>query len=173
LYGASKALAALGDPHWRGHYAHYPTMYQALKTDKAYLGYANLLRMKKLYAVAGNDAQALKEEAGEMLLGDPFLDLQPTATGTNACTAPAWDRMKAYVGGDKVSFAGHQYVAAYWSEDSEPDRNSGGPRLGSCRRRVTANALGSRRGMPGSPGISIKWGRCMSGRMGISIRARM
>jgi hypothetical protein len=75
LYGSSKALAAMGDPHWRGHYAHAPTVYQELKNNSGYLGKGHLLRMKKQFALSGSDAFLLKENAGEMLLGDPFMDL--------------------------------------------------------------------------------------------------
>jgi hypothetical protein len=82
LYGSSKALASLGDPTWRGHYAHFPTMYSAMKVGKKYLGAANFDRMKKLYSLTG-DNESLMEQTGEMLMGDPFMDLNPTTT----CTA--------------------------------------------------------------------------------------
>jgi len=61
LYGSSSALASLGDPHWRGHYAQYPTMYQALKA-KSYLGKAHFAQLKKLYAIAGTSDYDLKGE---------------------------------------------------------------------------------------------------------------
>jgi hypothetical protein len=78
LYGTSKSVASLGDPHWRGHYAHYPTMYESLKLggNTAYLGSANKLRLNRLYAEAG-DKLGLKENSAEMLFGDPFMDLRP------------------------------------------------------------------------------------------------
>jgi hypothetical protein len=88
LYGSSSALAALGDPHWRGHYAHYPTLYQALKA-KTYLGKAHLTQLKKLYAIAGTSDYDLKEQAGEMLMGDPFMDLSGFYDGFDAGT-PRW-----------------------------------------------------------------------------------
>ena len=75
LYGAASTLAVLGAPHWRGHYSHYPTMYKALKTDRAYLGRAHFVRMQRQYDLAGADPYNLKEQGGEMLLGDPFMDL--------------------------------------------------------------------------------------------------
>jgi hypothetical protein len=79
LYGTSKTVASLGDPHWRGHYAHYPTMYESLKLggNGAYLGSANKVRLDRLYAQSAGDKLALKENSAEMLLGDPFMDLRP------------------------------------------------------------------------------------------------
>jgi hypothetical protein len=88
LYGSSSALAALGDPHWRGHYAQFPKIYQALK-GKTYLGKAHMAQMKALYAIAGTNPLELREHAGEMLLGDPFMDLSGYFDGFDAGT-PRW-----------------------------------------------------------------------------------
>jgi hypothetical protein len=74
LYGSSNAVAVMGDPFWRAHYAHYPTMYKLMRLAGQYLGAAHLAQMKKQYAVASNWAE-LRENGGEMLLGDPFMDL--------------------------------------------------------------------------------------------------
>jgi hypothetical protein len=85
LYGTSQALAVLGDPTIRGHYANYPVLYSALKTGAvSYLGAAHLKQMQQNYADAGyeqcvasagtNCGYDLSENASEMLLGDPFLD---------------------------------------------------------------------------------------------------
>jgi hypothetical protein len=78
LYGSSKAVASLGAPQWRGHYGHYPTVYEALKLGgaTAYLGSANKARLDRLYAQSGNKWD-LKENANEMMFGDPFMDLRP------------------------------------------------------------------------------------------------
>jgi hypothetical protein len=76
----------MGDPTGRGHYANYPVVYAALKTGAAsYLGAAHHARMLQNYADAGYDqcvassgsncGYNLSENASEMLLGDPFLDL--------------------------------------------------------------------------------------------------
>lgn len=88
LYGSSSALAGLGDPHWRGHYAHFPTVYQSLK-EKTYLGKAHLAQLKRLYAIAGTSPWELREHAGEMLVGDPFMDLSGYYDGFDAGT-PRW-----------------------------------------------------------------------------------
>jgi len=76
LYGSSQALAVMGDPFWRGRFAHYPTLWHHLVTQGSYLGKAHYLRMKRLYCEANNDPWVLREKGMEMLLGDPFLDLE-------------------------------------------------------------------------------------------------
>lgn len=73
LYGSSKALAVAGDPHVRGHNANFPIIYRELKVNHAYLGQAHHTRMIQNYADAG--PSDLRENAAEMLLGDPFMDL--------------------------------------------------------------------------------------------------
>ena len=45
------------------------------RVGKAYLGQAHLLRMKQNYADAGSDPAGLPEEAAELLVGDPFMNL--------------------------------------------------------------------------------------------------
>ncbi|WP_437675336.1 LamG domain-containing protein [Sorangium sp. So ce131] len=77
LYGSSKAVAAMGDPFWRGHYAHHPTIFRELKVNGSYLGAAHLVRMKRLYDSAGTSPWELREHGMEMLVGDPFLDFTP------------------------------------------------------------------------------------------------
>jgi hypothetical protein len=74
LYGPSSAIAVLGDPFWRGHYAHHPTLYKQMRVGGSYLGAAHLARMKKQYAISTNWYE-LRENGMEMLLGDPFMDL--------------------------------------------------------------------------------------------------
>jgi hypothetical protein len=76
LYGSSKAIAAAGEPFWRVHYGHWPLMYKEMKLNGAYLGAAHLTRMKRLYALS-SDKWTLKDNGSEMLLGDPFMDLNP------------------------------------------------------------------------------------------------
>ena len=86
LYGQSQALAVLGDPTQRGHAGNFPVVYATLKTTPgAYLGRAHRAQMLKNYADAGyeqcvaannaNCGYTVSETASEMLLGDPFLDL--------------------------------------------------------------------------------------------------
>jgi hypothetical protein len=79
LYGSSKAVASLGAPAWRGHYGHYPTMYESLKLGgaTAYLGSANKARLDRLYAQSAGNKWELKENTNEMMFGDPFMDLRP------------------------------------------------------------------------------------------------
>jgi hypothetical protein len=77
LYGSSRAIAALGDPFWRVHYAHFPTIYHALKQEGSYLGAAHFARMKKLYDISGSSPWELRDQGMEMLVGDPFMDLSP------------------------------------------------------------------------------------------------
>jgi hypothetical protein len=73
LYGSSQAIAASGDPFWRGHDAFYPTMYLYLKsTPGSYLGRAHLERNKAQFARSGGDGE-LREQGMEMLAGDPFM----------------------------------------------------------------------------------------------------
>jgi hypothetical protein len=74
LYGQSNAIAVMGDPFWRGHYAQYPTIYKLMRLSGQYLGAAHLAQMKRQYAVSTNWYE-LRENAMEMLLGDPFMDL--------------------------------------------------------------------------------------------------
>ncbi len=88
LYGKSRALAVLGDPTARGHYGNFPVVYATLVQGGAtgYLGAAHLAQMKQNYTDAGyeqcmasagtNCGYTLSENASEMLLGDPFLDLK-------------------------------------------------------------------------------------------------
>jgi len=77
----------LGDPTQRGHYGNFPVVYEALKTGAAaYLGAAHRAQMLQNYRDAGyeqcvtdggtNCGYTLSENGSEMLLGDPFLDLQ-------------------------------------------------------------------------------------------------
>jgi hypothetical protein len=74
LYGPSNAISVMGDPFWRGHYAHYPTMYKAMRLSGTYLGAAHFLRMKQQYAISSNWYE-FRENTMEMVLGDPFMDL--------------------------------------------------------------------------------------------------
>lgn len=75
LYGASAAIAGSGDPFTRGHYGNHPTVWQRMQADGDYLGKAHLERMKVNYASSGNEWE-LRENGMEMLVGDPFIDLQ-------------------------------------------------------------------------------------------------
>ncbi|MDD5312697.1 MAG: putative Ig domain-containing protein [Dehalococcoidia bacterium] len=74
LYGNSQAVAGSGDPFTRGHYANHPTVWSRLVTFGDYLGKAHLERMKVNYA--SSDSASLREWSMEMLVGDPFVDLQ-------------------------------------------------------------------------------------------------
>jgi hypothetical protein len=76
LYGSSNAVAVLGDPFWRGHYAHFPTLYREMTLYGQYLGAAHLVRMKRQYALS-ETGWDLRENGMEMLMGDPFMDLNP------------------------------------------------------------------------------------------------
>ncbi|MFJ6217432.1 glycosyl hydrolase family 18 protein [Streptomyces sp. NPDC092296] len=40
--------------------------------------------------------------------------------GTSGCTAPAWDKAATYVGGDKVSYGGHNWLAKWWTLGETP-----------------------------------------------------
>ncbi len=75
IYGNSQAIAATGDPFNRGHLGNVGVITQALKISRTYLGQAHLSRMKQNYADAGSDPSALPEEAAELLVGDPFMNL--------------------------------------------------------------------------------------------------
>lgn len=75
LYGSSKTIAVMGEPFSRVHYANYPLIHREMKVNRAYLGLAHRTRMAENYAAAGNSTLALKDHAIEMLLGDPFMDL--------------------------------------------------------------------------------------------------
>jgi hypothetical protein len=75
LYGPSQALAGSGDSFWRGHYGKHPSIYLHLKTvPGSYLGAAHLQRVKELYQ-QGTDPGGFRELGMEMLVGDPFMDL--------------------------------------------------------------------------------------------------
>jgi hypothetical protein len=78
LYGTSAAVASLGAPAWRGHFGHFPTLYESLKLGgaTAYLGSANKARLDRLYSESP-DKWNLKENTNEMMFGDPFMDLRP------------------------------------------------------------------------------------------------
>jgi len=77
LYGASQALAVSGEPFLRGHYAKHPNMYLYMKTTPgAYLGAAHLARNKEQYQKSSDDTE-FRENAMEMLAGDPFMTLSP------------------------------------------------------------------------------------------------
>lgn len=69
-------MASLGATAWRGHYGHYPTLYEHLRhTVGSYLGAANKVRIARQYAES-QDKYELKEKGDEMMFGDPFMDLQ-------------------------------------------------------------------------------------------------
>jgi len=87
LYGKSGALAALGTPSVRGHYANYPVLYSSLKNGAAaYLGAAHRAQLLQNHLDVGYEqcvldghvtcSYPLSEQMNEMLLGDPFLDLK-------------------------------------------------------------------------------------------------
>jgi hypothetical protein len=74
LYGSSQAIAASGDPAWRGHYSNLPVVFHAMKHAGQYLGQAHLTRMRANYERASTPYD-LKEFANELLVGDPFMKL--------------------------------------------------------------------------------------------------
>jgi chitinase len=41
------------------------------------------------------------------------------------CTAPMWNASAVYVGGNVVSYQGHQYTAKWWTTNEQPDTHSG------------------------------------------------
>jgi chitodextrinase len=61
----------------------------------------------------------------------PTTNPPPPTTGnppppTNgSCTSPVWSASKVYLGGDKVSFNGHEYTARWWTQNEQPDTHSG------------------------------------------------
>lgn len=65
-----------------------------------------------LAACGGNDTQG-PVASGASLLADG-----------EACNA-AWVGTTAYVGGNKVSYSGRNYTAAYWTQNNNPSTNSG------------------------------------------------
>lgn len=75
LYGSAKALASMGDPFQRTHYANHPLLFREMKVNRAYLGAAHRARMAENYSRAGSNDQALKSQVSELLFGDPFMDL--------------------------------------------------------------------------------------------------
>ena len=75
LYGSSKALAVLSNPAVRNHYGNFPLVWRELKLNHTYLGAAHRSQMIENYARAGSAPLDLKDWASEMLLGDPFMDL--------------------------------------------------------------------------------------------------
>jgi len=75
LYGSSKTLVVMSAPALRNHYGNFPLVFRELKVNHAYLGQAHKARMIQNYAEAGGNALVLKDQASEMLLGDPFMDL--------------------------------------------------------------------------------------------------
>jgi hypothetical protein len=81
LYGTSKTLAGFGAPNLRVEYSEAPTLVSTLMSNgtptSSYLGAANIVRLKKIYAAAGTDKDALKSKQNEMMVGDPFIDLKP------------------------------------------------------------------------------------------------
>ncbi len=74
VYGESRALAALGDPFNRGHESYYERMLEWM-IQGDYLGQAHLKRLQLQYDNTPNPDE-LKENVMEMLIGDPFVDLQ-------------------------------------------------------------------------------------------------
>src|SRR6185369_16801372 len=75
LYGTSKTLAGFGAPNLRVEYSEAPTLVSTLMSNgtptSSYLGAANIVRLKKIYAAAGTDKDALKSKQNEMMVGDP------------------------------------------------------------------------------------------------------
>ena len=43
-----------------------------------------------------------------------------TVTGTGTCTAASWDKAAVYVGGNTVSWKGHNWKAKWWTTNEEP-----------------------------------------------------
>lgn len=87
LYGSSDFLAATGSPFNRGHSGQMQIIIDEMKNNGAYLGQAHKERITYLCQNAGN-TQDLKERLNEMLLGDPFLDVQPESYDAYSL---AWD----------------------------------------------------------------------------------
>src|SRR6266704_138812 len=48
----------------------------------------------------------------------------PTGTGDGGCTLPPWNPSTAYVGGQQVSYAGHNWTAKWWTQGDIPGNNS-------------------------------------------------
>jgi len=50
----------------------------------------------------------------------------PTGTGDGGCTLPPWNPSTAYVGGQQVSYAGHNWTAKWWTQGDIPGNNGQG-----------------------------------------------
>jgi hypothetical protein len=74
LYGSSKALAVLSNPAVRNHYGNFPLVWRELKVNHTYLGAAHKLQLTENYNRASSRLD-LEDLASEMLMGDPFMDL--------------------------------------------------------------------------------------------------
>jgi chitinase len=59
-----------------------------------------------------------------------------SSPGGGTCTAPTWTSANVYLGGDVVSWKGHQYTAKWWTQNEQPDTHSGTDQVwkdnGSC-----------------------------------------
>jgi hypothetical protein len=75
LYGSSKALAVLSNPAVRNHYGNFPLVWRELKVNHKYLGAAHKVQLTENYNRAGGSRLDLEDWASEMLMGDPFMDL--------------------------------------------------------------------------------------------------
>ena len=49
-----------------------------------------------------------------------------TSGSAGTCTAPAWNASTAYVGGQVVSYVGHQWTAKWWTQGEAPNNNTSG-----------------------------------------------
>ena len=58
-------------------------------------------------------------------VGSPSGGITSGPVASGACAAAAWSASAVYTGGDTVTYNGSEYTAAYWNQDSEPDKNSG------------------------------------------------
>jgi chitinase len=52
--------------------------------------------------------------------GSPTPSRSPSSPPPHACTIPAWDASKVYVGGNQASYKGHNWTAKWWTQGETP-----------------------------------------------------
>jgi chitinase len=89
-----------------------------------------------LQAVLGTGTPGPVEEGGETDPTDPPTDPTdpPTDPPGDACASAAWSASATYVGGDTVSYGGHEWRAKWWTQGETPTVTDWGvwQDLGAC-----------------------------------------